>query len=77
MFYIGGVLAGSGQVSYTISDMDLPWVVRQACHAWQAARAVDRDATWFVAPLTDVPEPVAVLDPEAIREGLRGDCKGC
>ena len=31
MFYIGGVVAGSGQVTYTISDMDLPWVIRQTC----------------------------------------------
>jgi hypothetical protein len=77
MFYIGGVLAGSGQISYTLSDMDLPWVIRQTRQAWHAARSGDPGATWFVAPLAEVPEPVPVLDPEEIRAGLRGDCKGC
>jgi hypothetical protein len=77
MFYIGGVLTGSGRVSYTLSDMDLPWVIRHTRQAWRAARAGDRDATWFVAPLAEAEEPVAVLDPEEIRAGLGGGCPGC
>jgi len=77
MFYIGGVLAGTGRISFSISDMDLPWVIRHTRQAWQNAKAEDRDATWFVAPLADGAETVAVLDPEEIKESLRGGCKGC
>ena len=77
MFYVGGVLDGFGRVTFSLSDMDLPWVIGNTRQAWHGARAADPGATWFVAPLADAAETVAVLDPEELKETLRGGCKGC
>lgn len=77
MFYVGGVLDGFGRITFTLSDMDLPWVIRNTRQAWHGARAADPGATWFVAPLAAAGEPVLVLDPDTLRAEMGGGCKGC
>jgi len=77
MFYLGGVLNGAGKISFTVCDGDLPWVIKHTQEAWRGARTADREATYFVAPLGDSDDQVAVLDPAEIVAGLKGCCRGC
>jgi len=77
MSYIGGVLSGTGKVSFTCCDGDAAWVARNTLQAWRGARSGDRDATWFVAPLADSEGQVPVLDRAELEQGLQGGCRGC